>query len=134
VESSARGLIGDVVSTLAVSGGVLYVGGRFDEVGGQRRENLAAVDRTAGLATSWQLPANDAVMTLFDDGRGCMLAVCSRRSEEGGDRAWPLDKATGLLTRWSPDANAPVRTIVVSGGRVFVGETSRRSTAYRVGR
>jgi trimeric autotransporter adhesin len=83
---------------------------------------LAAVDRTAGLATSWQLPANDAVMTLFDDGR--RLYVGGLFTTIGGERRSRLaavDKATGLLTRWSPDANALVRTIVVSGGRVFVG-------------
>jgi hypothetical protein len=50
--------IGDIpatsyVNTLARSGSTLYVGGLFNQIGGQPRENLAAVDVTTGLAQAW---------------------------------------------------------------------------------
>jgi hypothetical protein len=119
---SVRGIPGDVVFALQVSDGVVYAGGRFNGIGGQARENLAAVDRAAGLATSVDLPANDTVLSLFDDGR--RLYVAGLFTTIGGQpraRLAAIDKATGLLTPWSPEANGPVHAIVVSGGRVFVG-------------
>jgi trimeric autotransporter adhesin len=119
---SVRGVAGDVVFALQVSDGVLYVGGRFDEVGGQARGNLAAVDRAGGAATSWNLPANDTVMTFFDDGRRLYLGgLFTAIGGQVRERLASIDKATGLLTSWTPEANGAVRSIVVSQGRVFVG-------------
>ena len=117
-----RGVNGDVVSALQLSDGLAYVGGQFDEVGGQARENLAAVDRATSVATSWNLAANNTVFTFFDDGRH--LYVGGLFTAIGGQargRLAAIDKTTGLLTSWNPDANGPIRTIVVSGGNVFVG-------------
>ena len=119
---SVRGIAGDVVFALQVSDGVVYAGGRFDGIGGQARENLAAVDRATGLGTSMNLPANDTVLSLFDDGR--RLYVAGLFTTIGGQpraRLAAIDKATGLLTPWRPEANGPVHAIVVSGGKVFVG-------------
>jgi hypothetical protein len=119
---SVRGVAGDVVFALQVSDGIVYVGGRFDEIGSQVRENLAAVDRAGGAATTWNLPVNDTVMTLFDDGRRLYLG--GQFTAIGGQargRLASIDKATGLLTPWTPEANGAVRSLVVSGDRVFVG-------------
>jgi hypothetical protein len=119
---SVRGVNGDVVSALHVSDAVIYVGGRFDEVGGQPRQNLAALDRASGVATSWQLPTNDTVLTFHDDGRrlyvGGLFTMMGGQTRE---RLAAIDKTSGRLTSWAPDANGPVRTITVSGGQVFVG-------------
>lgn len=119
---SVRGVNGDLVSALQLSDGVIYVGGRFDQIGSQARENVAAVDRVASVATSWNLPANDTVFTFFDDGR--RLYVGGLFTAVGGQprgRLAAIDKTTGLLAPWNPDANGPVRTMVVSGGKLFVG-------------
>ena len=119
---SVRGFNGDVVYALQVSDGLVYVGGRFEEVGGQARENLAAVDQATGLATSWHLPTNDTVWTLFDDGR--RLYIGGLFTAIGGQvrgRLAAIDKMTGLLTTWNPNANGPVRTIVASGDKIYVG-------------
>lgn len=119
---SVRGVNGDVVSALHVSDAIISMGGRFDEVAGQPRQNLAAVDRASGRAASWQLPANDTVLAFYDDGR--RLYVGGLFTTIGGQtrgRLAAIDKTTGLLTSWAPDANGPVRTIAVSGGKVFVG-------------
>lgn len=42
------------ITSLAVSGSTVYIGGEFREIGGQPRRNLAAIDATTGLATTWQ--------------------------------------------------------------------------------
>ena len=119
---AVRGVNGDVVSALQLSDGLVYVGGRFDEVGGRARENLAAVDQAAGLATNSNLPVNDTVFTLFDEGRRLYLGgLFTAIGGQARGRLAAVDKTTGLLTPWNPDANGPVRTIVVSGDKVFVG-------------
>jgi hypothetical protein len=118
---SARGVAGDAVSALQLSDGSVYVGGRFDQIGGQPRQNLAALDRVTGAATAWNLPANDAVLTLIDDGR--RIYVGGLFTTVGGQsrgRLAAVDKTTGLLAAWNPDANGAVRSIAVSGGKVFV--------------
>ena len=71
---------------------------------------------------SWNLPANDTVLTLFDDGR--RLYVGGLFTTVGGQsrgRLAAIDKTTGLLMPWNPQANGTVRSIAVSGGKVFVG-------------
>ena len=119
---SVRGVNGDVVYSLQMSDDVVYVGGRFDEVGGQARHNLAAVDRATGLASGFDMPTNDTVFTLFDD--SLRLYVWGLFTTIGGEprnRLAAIDKATGELTAWNPNADGLVRSIVVSDGKVFVG-------------
>ena len=121
-DPSVRGVNGDVVSALQMSDGLLYVGGHFEGVGGQARQNLAALDRATGAVTSWNLPANDTVFTFFDDGRRLYLGgLFTTVAGQARDRLAAIDKTTGLLTAWNPDANGLVRTIVVSGSKVWVG-------------
>lgn len=45
------------VGFLAVDGGRLFIGGGFDLVNGQARQNLAALDSTSGALTSFTAPA-----------------------------------------------------------------------------
>jgi hypothetical protein len=119
---SVRGLNGDVVSSLQITDGLIYVGGRFEGVAGQARQNLALVDRATGAATSWNLPANDTVFTFFDDGRRLYLGgLFTAIGGQARGRLAAVDKTTGELTAWNPDANGPVRTIVVSGGKIVIG-------------
>jgi hypothetical protein len=41
------------VSAIAASRNAIYLGGTFNNVGGQTRNNLAAVDSASGLSTAW---------------------------------------------------------------------------------
>ena len=119
---SVRGINGDIVQALLVADNLIYIGGRFTEVGGQARDNLAAVDRVAGLATSFTMPTNDTVLTLFDDGRRLYVGgLFTTIAGQPRGRLAAIDKTTGVLTSWNPNANGLVRSIVVSGGKVFVG-------------
>jgi len=117
-----RGIDGDVVSAMDFSGRLVYAGGRFREIGGQPRDNLASLDADTGLATSWNFPTNDAVSTFFDDGRRLYIGgLFTTIGEQPRGRLASVDKATGLLTSWDPNADGPVRTILASNGKVFVG-------------
>src|SRR5262249_55948220 len=44
---------GLAVLALSVGGGLVWVGGTFNFIGGRDRMNLAAIDPTTGLANSW---------------------------------------------------------------------------------
>jgi hypothetical protein len=46
------------VRALAVSGQTVYVGGYFQSIGGQPRNNLAGLDATTGMATGWDPKPN----------------------------------------------------------------------------
>ena len=119
---SVRGINGDVVQALLMADNLIYVGGRFSEVGGQTRDNLAALDSVAGLANGFNMPTNDTVFTLFDDGRRLYVGgLFTTIAGQPRDRLAAIDKTTGLLTSWNPNADGLVRSIVVSGGKVFVG-------------
>jgi hypothetical protein len=55
---------GNVVYTLARSGGVMYAGGSFASIGGQARSGLAALDVVTGAATAWNPDALGTVKAL----------------------------------------------------------------------
>jgi beta-propeller uncharacterized protein DUF5122 len=119
---AVRGIDGDVVSAVSLSGNIVYAGGRFREIGGQPRDNLAALNTESGLAMSWNLPTNNAVSTFFDDGQ--RLYIGGLFTTIGGQprgRLAAVDKTSRLLTSWNPNADGGVRTLVVSHGKVFVG-------------
>jgi hypothetical protein len=56
------------VTTLALAGSNLYVGGAFFQIGGATRSALAAVDTTTGLATPWDPTVGGEVYTLGVEG------------------------------------------------------------------
>lgn len=113
------------VSSLAVQGDTIYVGGNFEVIGGADRISLASVDASTGSATSWSPRPNfdhDVVALAVSGGvvyvggtfttmgpwqaRGCFAA---------------FDLATGALKNWDPKDNGTVaRAMIVSGGKVYV--------------
>src|SRR5262249_42800713 len=56
------------VNTLALSGGLLYAGGQFNQIGGALRDHIAAVSLTTGEATPWNPSANNAVRSIVISG------------------------------------------------------------------
>jgi hypothetical protein len=56
------------ISALALSGGVVYVGGGFSSVGGQPRRYIAALDSASGTVTPWDPSADYPVAALAPSG------------------------------------------------------------------
>ena len=50
------------VNALAASGGTVYAGGLFTDMGGTPRSRIAALDGANGLATAWDANANGQVV------------------------------------------------------------------------
>jgi hypothetical protein len=114
------------VETLAVSAGVLYVGGSFTEMGGQPRASLAAFTTSTGALTSWAPQATGTFPTVK------ALAISGSTIYLGGyfDHVAGQPRAgfsavdtTGTLGSWNPEASGcstPGLALAASGTAVYV--------------
>ncbi len=125
---------GGSVYSLAVSGTTVYVGGYFTSIGGDTRNNLAAID-TGGTLTLW----NPNVGGTGDcDQFVSSLAVSGSNVYVGGEFAsiggTPRNRLAaidtdGTLTPWNPDPSGnsnsrggmSVKSIAVAGSTAYVG-------------
>jgi beta-propeller uncharacterized protein DUF5122 len=91
------------VWSLLLAGSTIYAGGTFDAVGGARRQNLAALSATTGLATGFAADADYLVRSLaLADG---VLYVGGNFGHIGGatrNGLAALDALTGTLSAWDP--------------------------------
>ena len=104
----------------------IYIGGAFTSVGGTTRTNLAAVDPTTGVATSWD-PEPDGYVTAFAV-VGTSVYVGGRFSNIDSQARSLLveyNDSTGILTSWDPAlvGTYGVTSIVPNGSTLYVGGT-----------
>jgi len=110
------------VHALSTTGSTVYAGGDFTTIGGQPRNNLAALDVTSGLATAWNPGANARVSAL--SANGSTVYAAGSFTTVGGqprNRIAALDALTGLATVWNPDANDQVLTLALGEAAVYAG-------------
>ena len=102
------------VTALALDGTTLFAGGMFTSIGGQSRDNLAALDTSTGVALAFDAGSNQGgIATLAI--RGSTLYVGGIFANLGGQprkNIAVLDKASGTATSWSPAAADAVSVIV----------------------
>ncbi len=110
------------VDALALYRGVLYVGGRFMEIGGVPRTGLAALDARTGALLDVDFGCDGHVAALevrgdvlYVGGGFTTLAGASRR----GAGAFHL--GTRSLTAWAPDADRWVLAIAFTGHTAVLG-------------
>jgi hypothetical protein len=114
------------VSTIAISGSDVYVGGWFSSIGGQTRNRIAKLNNTTGAADpTWNPGANISVRTIAISGSD--VYVGGWFSSIGGqprNNIAKLNNTTGAADpTWNPDANGNALTIAISGSDVYVGGT-----------
>ena len=111
-----------VVNALGVAGATVYVGGDIVTVGGQARNNIAALSAVTGAVTPWNPNANAQINALSVTG-GAVYAAGGFGTIGGQTRAYiaALDRATGLATPWNPNANDKVDALTLAGSTVYVG-------------
>jgi len=112
------------VGAFAVSGSTVYVGGDFDFIGGQTRNDIAALDAGSGLATAWDPEASATGFAGVS-----ALAVSGSTVYAGGlftsiggqmrNHIAALDAGSGLATGWDPSADGNVSALAVSGSTVY---------------
>ncbi|MCX7049488.1 MAG: hypothetical protein NTX50_28890, partial [Candidatus Sumerlaeota bacterium] len=113
---------GAVVYALKISGGTLYVGGYFNLIGGQPRNNLAAVDTATGTVTDWNPDADASVNAM--DITGSTLYIGGNFLNVGGksrQRLAAVSLSTGIATDFDADSNATVNALALSGSVLYVG-------------
>jgi len=115
-----------------VSGGTVYVGGEFTNIGRQARNRVAALNASTGLATSWNPSASGgSVYTLAVSG-GIVYAGGSFTGIGGQarNRIAALNPSTGAATSWNPNASGcsgsthcvtRISALAVSGSIVYAG-------------
>jgi hypothetical protein len=122
----ATGPVVSYVSTIVPSGSVIYLGGSFENMGGEFRRNAAAVDASTGLATAWNPDAtggfspNVTAIAIGNDvaylgGAFTTVGNVSRTNIAA------VDLAAGALTSWNPYSDGWVATMTLVGNRLFVG-------------
>lgn len=110
------------VLSLALSGNILYVGGRFNRIGGEARNHIAAFDVANGRLTPWAPEASGVVRTILP--RGDTIYVGGTFGKIGGEsRACiaALDAKTGRATAWNPGADDAVVAFALNGRTLYVG-------------
>jgi hypothetical protein len=124
-------LVAPTVFALAEDGNTIYLGGVFTTVGASSRVNLAAVDATTGLTTSWDAQADLGLSGGLPTASVSALAVYHEALFVGGilfniggqPRAFAaaLDTTTGSATAWDPQPNMLATTFSGIGDTIYVG-------------
>lgn len=117
---ASAGATGGEVSSLVVSGGLLYVGGSFSTVGGQPRNSLAALS-ASGAVTPWRADTDGSVFgltvqasTVYIAGSFQHVAGLPRRNAAAVGVATPA-----AVLPWHPSTDVAVG-VAAGGGRVAV--------------
>ena len=106
----------------------MYVGGGFNQIGGQARRGLAAIDAVTGAATAWN--PSPVEWDLFNP-RIRALALAGSCLYVGGDFSSiggqpriclaAVDTSSGLATDWDPGADGLVWSLAAEGNTLYVG-------------
>lgn len=124
------GVSGGFVSSIAVAGPMVYVGGSFTGIGGQARNDIAAIDASSGAVSSWNpnAEAESRYGTTFVRAvavLGSTVYVGGQFTTIGGQQRSDiaaLDAASGVATPWNPGVSGDwVNSIAVAGPTVYVG-------------
>ncbi len=111
------------VNAIAVLESTVYLGGWFDNVGGQTRRRAAAVDATTGIATDWNPNLDNGVYAIAVLGSTVYLggAFDTAGATPRSRAAAVTTSGTGTLTDWNPNLNNDVLALAVSGSNVYLG-------------
>lgn len=118
--------VGGPLSTLAVDGGTLYIGGHFQQIGDTPVTNLAALDATSGAVLAWpaELAPDDRVTAMMIEGGrlylgGHFLKIGPATRE--GLAAIDLSAGPSLLD-WTPQLppDRHVEALLLTDGALYV--------------
>ena len=107
--------------------GKILVGGIFNSIGGQTRNNIARLDATTGLADSFDPNANSTVYSIAVQADGKILAGGTFGNIGGQTRSQigRLDGTTGLADSFDPNISPHVAGIpsiaVQADGKILLG-------------
>ena len=114
-------------AALLLDSTTLYVGGSFTSIGGQTRNNLAAISTTTALATSWNPNVNNIVHSLVKN--GTTLYVGGEFTQVGGSTTRnggaAYSTTTGSLdSSWNPNMSGgmgSIEVMLLDGSNMYMG-------------
>lgn len=118
--------LGASVKSIVLNGSTVYVGGSFAAIGGQARNNIAALDANTNTnnATNWDPNADATVNALVFNGTtvyagGAFTSIGGQTRNQIAS----LDSTvnTNNATNWNPNADNTVSAISVTSSSVFIG-------------
>lgn len=122
------------VTSLAVQGNELFVGGRFDSIDGADKEKLAKLNATTGNLITWNTWVNGGVLEIRVDPGGTDIWVGGEFTRIRGisrPHFGAMDIDTGLPTDYEPTGNTSrVMTLVVSADGEWVYTTNNNNQTF----
>ena len=111
---------GSSIYTLAVKGSTIYVGGFFNTIGGEIRNNLAAIG-TDGAILDWNPNANYNVNSLVI--KGSTIYVGGAFNSIGGKERFGLAAIStdDSLQNWNPGVSGEVHALAIKGSTIYTG-------------
>jgi hypothetical protein len=107
---------------IAATDGAVFVGGRFDRIGGVQRLGLAALDPDTGRAIGWAGPQREAVTALaVQDSSLYIAADESNPVDRYRGSLFRADIRTGAVGSFYTPTGEPVRTIAAGPGAIYAG-------------
>ncbi len=131
--ASASAAFSGSVGVITINGSTVYVGGRFSSIGGESRDNLAAVDLDTALATTWAPTGTYAgfgmgpLVSTIKVANGFAYVGGNFTALGGQTRTGiaAVDTSTGLASVWNPGLVAsfsnPVNAVALDGSQVYLG-------------
>ncbi|RYD98858.1 MAG: T9SS type A sorting domain-containing protein [Sphingobacteriales bacterium] len=114
--------VNGTVYALAKQGSKLYFGGKFTQVNGANRSNLAAVNIQTATLTGWQPAANDTVLAMVGDGANIYCGgAFTTVNNQSKSRLAKVDTLSGTMASWSAAVNGSVLTLGQLQGNIYVG-------------
>jgi gliding motility-associated-like protein len=112
------------INTMATDSVALYIGGDFGNVDNQVRTNLAAVDLSTGIPTSFsaQLSTSTYVKTILLNGDDLLVGGnFTSISSVSRNYLAALNKVTGAVGTWNPNPNQLVSALYKKNNVLYVG-------------
>jgi len=111
---------------LGNDGGTIYIGGAYTNIGGQVRNNIAAIDAVTGTATSWNPNANGRVNFITGPtsrnfvGVGGSFTSIGGQVKQGGAS---IDVTTGTVADCNMDCNGIINIFAANKGSdtIYIG-------------
>jgi hypothetical protein len=107
-----------IVLALAARHGTLYIGGRFEAVGGKARRNLAAIDGETGAVTRFQAGVNAPIWTLAAGASRLYLGgTFTTVKQKARNRLAAVAYDGSLDSTWTPSVDDRPRDMALAADR-----------------
>jgi hypothetical protein len=121
-----------LVTDIVVSGGLLYVTGYFNGMGGQPRNGIASVDLETGQSSSWAPHVKIYYGSCVAVGTEAVYVGAYVLGGFTGHEVLAIDNLTGKLLPWSSGGNYPIYRLLMNGATLYCGTDFQAAASGRL--